>query len=137
MHKTTAKQAWLKRLNSYWSSSFKPVFKAHRGEVFEIDFGYNIGDEFGGRHLAVCVEDSESSDTMMRVIPLSTQTERYGLREVEYETNLKFNFRAGLVAKEIRNISKLRVYRKSVIIPEFVDNNNISKGFLLNCEESL
>lgn len=41
-----------------------------RGEVYWIDFGFNVGSEFGGRHPAIVLR---SSGGMVIVLPLSTQ----------------------------------------------------------------
>jgi len=64
-----------------------------RGEVFWVNFGYNIGDEFSGRHPAIVLK---SSRTMCVVLPLSSKepTELQKQKGNYVEINKVYNFKA-------------------------------------------
>ena len=79
MEYTTQQETWLRRLNCYWKKTSFPKFNTHIGEIYEVDFGENVGTEFSGRHLAVCLSDTNFSQERMLVIPLSTKYAEYNI----------------------------------------------------------
>ena len=74
--KITVRNSWLNRLtNYYWKYQSYPRFNTHIGDIIEVDFGENIGTEFSGRHLAICLSETTFSQERVLVIPLSTKYE--------------------------------------------------------------
>ena len=115
--KEYARSAWLKRQQRYWDSTKGPRFNTHIGEIYEVDFGMNIGDEFSGRHLALCLSDTTHSEERMTVIPLSTKYMEYNLQYEIHVTSYVDDkpIDAGVVLDEPRLISKLRVAQLEIL----------------------
>lgn len=67
---------WLKRHNKYLKdeTSFKPtthiVYK--RKMVVHVDFGFNVGAEYGGFHWAVVIQNDNKAAHTIVVVPLSS-----------------------------------------------------------------
>lgn len=120
--KQDAREAYLKRLQIYWSLERPKRFNTHVGEIYEIDFGENVGDEFSGRHLGICLEDTSPSQTKTLVVPLTTKYAEYNIHEEDIiRTTALFDQRpiiAGVALGEARWISKLRIFPRSVILNE-------------------
>lgn len=91
---------WIEKKNSFFCNEKKPVHKnfsnLKRGSVVWIDFGFNIGNEFGGKHPAIILRKTSSS---VFVLPLSSQQPNnlnatveidkvYGLRNMKRWTNV-------------------------------------------------
>ncbi len=57
-----------------WELTFNPrlLRKYSPGEVLLVDFGWNVGAEFGGRHWAVVVEQNDRAAATVMVVPLSS-----------------------------------------------------------------
>lgn len=121
-NKEDAREAYLKRLNIYWGMSHPRRFMTRVGEIYEIDFGENVGDEFSGRHLGVCLEETSASQTKVLVIPLTTKYTEYNIHEDDVvRTTASYDQRpivAGVVLGEARRVSKLRIFPRSVILGE-------------------
>lgn len=120
--KQDAREAYLKRLQIYWNLDRPKRFNTHVGEIYEIDFGENVGDEFSGRHLGICLEDTSPSQTKTLVVPLTTKYAEYNIHEEDIiRTTALFDQRpiiAGVALGEARWISKLRIFPRSVILNE-------------------
>lgn len=137
--KEYARSAWLKRQQRYWDSTKGPRFNTHIGEIYEVDFGMNIGDEFSGRHLALCLSDTTHSEERMTVIPLSTKYMEYNLQYEIHVTSYVDDkpIDAGVVLDEPRLISKLRVAKSSTILGESLDDKLIPVGFVEISDDDL
>lgn len=67
---------WLPRHNTFlktektYDYSKHPVYK--RGMVINVDFGFNVGAEYGGYHWAVVVQNDAKSAQTVVVVPLSS-----------------------------------------------------------------
>ena len=48
-------------------------YKIEQGEVYEVDFGRNIGSELNERHYAVVLHNSEEDAQNIVVVPLTTK----------------------------------------------------------------
>lgn len=97
-----------------------------RGEVFWMDFGFNVGREFGGRHPAVILK---CSGGMVIVLPLSTQEPypdqlKSGIYvEVDYVRNFK---------KCRRWVNVLNVVPLSIQRVDFSSNSGHINGYVLD-----
>lgn len=131
--------AWLNKLTKYWNSNWIPRFNTHIGEIYEVDFGVNIGDEFSGRHLALCLSDTSHSENRMVVIPLSTKYQEYNLQYEIHTTSFVDGkpIDAGVVLDEVRLISKQRVATYSLILQESADDKSIPVGYVDISDEDL
>lgn len=94
----------LKKANliSYWLKSFVKYVKCEdsfqasklirytRGSVIRLNFGFNIGKEFGGLHLAVVIDnDNKRNADVVTVVPLSsTDGKEVHERSVDLGTEL-------------------------------------------------
>ena len=120
--KQDAREAYLKRLNIYWGIERPHRFNTRVGEIYEIDFGENVGDEFSGRHLGICLEDTSPSQTKTVVVPLTTKYAEYNIHEDDIvRTESTFDHSpiiAGVAVGEARWVSKLRIFPRSVILNE-------------------
>ena len=73
---------WLKTYSHYILSkdTFNPqsLIRYKRGAIIQVEFGYRIGRELGGRHYAVVIDNNNSfnSDTIT-VVPLSSLKENH------------------------------------------------------------
>lgn len=79
---------WLKQYVNYIrkEDSFSPesVFKLKRGTVVQVEFGYRVGRELGGRHYAVVLDCSNRiHGNTVTVIPLGSVKE--GTKENKYD----------------------------------------------------
>jgi len=131
--KLDSREAWIRRLCGYWDSRSFPRFITRAGEIYEVDFGENVGTEFSGRHLAICLKDSNPSDEKMLVIPLTSKFIEYNIAE---ENIIKIvredgtTIHAGVALHEARWISKLRIFRSSRILEESKEVLNPVKGYV-------
>lgn len=136
--KQDSREAWLRRLKMYWNTASFPRFTARLGEIFEVDFGENVGTEFSGRHLAICLKDSLPSDERILVIPLTTKYLEYNIADddiVEVTSLNGTSIKAGASLHEARWISKLRIFRASKILEEPDTVVNPVKGCVIISKE--
>lgn len=133
-YKNDSKEAWIRRLNLYWNSTYHPQFITRVGEIYEIDFGENPGTEFSGRHLGVCLSDTPPSQEKMLVIPLTTKFKQYNIsKEDIIETkalHVSQKIVAGIVLGEAKWISKHRIFKISKILQEPETIKNPVKGYI-------
>ena len=131
--KLNSREAWLRRLKIYWNSPSSPHFITRVGEIYEVDFGMNVGTEFSGRHLAICLKDTTPSQEKTIVIPMTTKFEAYNIAPVDMIETTAFNgkpIKAGVVLGEATWISKFRVFKASKILQDSDDANYLVKGFI-------
>ena len=123
------RESYLRRLDSYWKAKNFPRLYTHIGEIYEVDFGENVGSEFSGRHLAICLSETTIHQDRMMVVPLTTKFKQYNLKHV---VNTKaFNgktIQAGIMVDEARLISKLRLFQTSLILDEVEDDGVYAVG---------
>lgn len=77
LKKTNLISYWLESFSTYigFEDSFKPnkLIRYSRGDVIRLNFGFNIGKEFGGLHYAVVIDnDNKRNADVITVIPLSS-----------------------------------------------------------------
>lgn len=131
--KMNSRDAWIRRLKMYWNSRTFPGCITRVGEIYEIDFGENVGNEFSGRHLAICLRNSIPSDAKMLVVPLTSKFMEYNIAEediVKIERKDGIPIHAGVALHEARWVSKLRIFRSSRILKESEDVLNPVKGYV-------
>lgn len=131
--KLNSRDAWLRRLKIYWNSRTFPRFITRIGEIYEIDFGENVGTEFSGRHLAICLRDSLPSDEKMLVIPLTSKFVEYNIAKeniIYLERANGIPIHAGVALGEAKWISKHRVFRSSKILDDKNEVVNPVKGYV-------
>lgn len=68
---------WLGSFSDYitWEESFDPnkLINYSRGNVLQVNFGFNVGKELGGLHYAIVLDnDSKRSSDVITVVPLSS-----------------------------------------------------------------
>jgi mRNA-degrading endonuclease toxin of MazEF toxin-antitoxin module len=121
--KAYKRAAWIEREKNYWRMSKTPKYNCYRGEIYEIDFGENVGSELSGRHLGLVLQDSNPYTDRVLVIPLSSKIEEYNSRDiVEFLIGgTKITSKASIVVNETRYISKLRIFSRSLLFAEHVE----------------
>ena len=131
--KAYKREAWIQRERSYWSMNKTPKYNCYKGEIYEIDFGENVGSELSGRHLGLVLQDSSPYTDRVLVIPLSSKIEEYNSRDtVEfYIGGTKITSKASIVVNETRYISKLRIFSKSLLFAEHVQKGQ-AVGIAIN-----
>lgn len=118
-----SKEAWLRRLEGYWITKNFPRVHTHVGEIYEIDFGENVGSEFSGRHLAICLSETNISQDRILVIPLTTKFRQYNLEHIIKTTSYNGKeIHAGVMLNEAKLVSKIRIFDKSLILEEYEDD---------------
>lgn len=131
--KSNSRKAWVRRLQKYWDAYSFPQFITRVGEIYEVDFGMNVGLEFSGRHLAVCLQDTSPSQERMLVVPITTKIRDYNIAPDDIikttSTNGKL-IQGGIALGEAMHISKLRIFRASKILDEDDSIVNPVKGKL-------
>lgn len=86
-------------------------------EVYEVDFGRNIGSELNERHYAVVLHNSEESAQNIVVVPLTTKI-HYGYGEaidLGFLPNVNTNERSYARVTQMRTIDKARIYLRPLI----------------------
>ena len=67
---------WLRDYKNYiknegkFSSKYLPAYE--RGAIVNVNFGFNVGNEFGGLHYAVVLADSGPANPNVIVLPLKS-----------------------------------------------------------------
>ena len=79
---------WLKEYSRYIQNeedfNYKRVMHYKRGDVVQLNFGFNIGSEHGGLHYAIVLDNNNiQSSPVITVIPLSS-----GTKETTYERDI-------------------------------------------------
>lgn len=77
LKKTDLLAFWLESYSRYISfeSNFKPAMNIayKRGDVVKVDFGFNIGSEYGGLHYAVVLDNNNAHNSpVITVVPLTS-----------------------------------------------------------------
>lgn len=127
--KARSREAFLRRLSYYWDAKNFPRLCTHIGEIYEVDFGENVGSEFSGRHLAICLSDSTIHQDRVMVVPLTTKFKQYNLKHVVRTTSYNGKkIEAGVMINEARLVSKLRLFKQSLILEEDEDDGVFAVG---------
>lgn len=118
---------WFKRNLDYelFLLENKLKYKIEQGDVYEVDFGRNLGSELNERHYAVVLHHSDEDAQNIVVVPLTTKLHySYGEAvELGYLPGVKTNEVSYAKISQIRTVDKVRIYLRPII------NNNYEKGF--------
>lgn len=136
-HKAAILYYWLKEYKVLLlrEPRFVPRYlKAYkRGDIVQINFGFNLGDEYGGKHYAVVVEDNDRSSGIVTVIPLrsSKPKDSAGIHRYELSlgTELFVQFNAK-ISEETANIVASTEEIKSQIARLEENQKNIEEVFV-------
>ena len=115
---------WFKRAIEYeiFLSNTVLRYKIRQGEVYEIDFGRNVGSELNERHYAVVLHHSDEEAQNIVVIPLTTKIHySYGEAiELGYLEGIKTNEKSYAKISQIRTVDKARIYLRPIInVPQY------------------
>ena len=96
---------------------FLPYYK--RGDIVYVDFGFNVGNELGGIHYAVVIEDNNNKNNgNVIVVPLTSLTKGKNIddlpsTDVYLGENIIEWTGTGTIVKpnQIRTISKIRIVK--------------------------
>jgi mRNA-degrading endonuclease toxin of MazEF toxin-antitoxin module len=118
-----SREAYLRRLSCYWEAKNFPRLCTHIGEIYEVDFGENVGSEFSGRHLAICLSETTIHQDRVMMVPLTTKYRQYNLKHIVNTTSFNGKeIKAGVMLNEARLVSKLRLFQQSLILDEDEDD---------------
>ena len=102
------------------SFDYSKVLKFKRGDIVNINFGFNIGSEHGGLHFAVVLDnDNKKSSPVITVLPLSSGTE-----ETVYERDVFLGNE--LYEKLISKFSKLSLETKQKAIDQAAEYEKLT-----------
>lgn len=103
-------------------------YKIEQGEVYEVDFGRNIGSELNERHYAVVLHNSEEDAQNIVVVPLTTKVHySYGEAiDIGYLPGVNTNEPSFAKISQIRTIDKVRIYLRPIINVNY--ENGVSKS---------
>ncbi len=110
---------WFKRALEYetflLTNSLR--YKIRQGEVYEIDFGRNVGSELNERHYAVVLHHSDEDAQNIVVVPLTTKIHySYGEAiELGYLEGIRTNEKSYAKISQIRTVDKARIYLRPII----------------------
>lgn len=111
---------WFKRFLDYNNYLTTHTLRYHllQGEVYEVDFGRNIGCEINERHYAVILHDSTEMTQNVLVCPLSTKIQDSSesiLVNIGKLDNVKTAYESYAKISQIRTIDKVRIYIRPII----------------------
>jgi len=134
--KSYKREAWIRRERDYWKMSKTPKYNCYKGEIYEIDFGENVGSELSGRHLGLVIQDSNPYTDRVLIIPLSSKIEEYNSRDIVEFTigGTKITSKASIVVNETRYLSKLRIFARSLLFTDYVEKGK-AVGQAINLTE--
>lgn len=120
------RKKWLEKLQFLWSVTKTCKFNANIGEIYEVDFGENVGDEFSGLHLAICLKESKLTEETMLVVPLTTKYRQLNIRDIiDVPSRIRGQrIKAGVCIGNAIYVSKRRVNITSVILKEKSNPSN-------------
>jgi uncharacterized protein YifN (PemK superfamily) len=113
---------WLLQFCQYlkFEESFDPAkYKNYvPGEIIDIDFGFNVAHEFGGRHFGVVIENNQRRNPNIMVVPLSSYDSIDEVRRNEVNLGIiealneirNCNKGTKVMINQLRVVSKLRIY---------------------------
>jgi mRNA-degrading endonuclease toxin of MazEF toxin-antitoxin module len=108
---------WLEVWGRYiaYENSFDPKKLVYykRGDIVHAHFGYNVGDELGGTHYAVVVENNNNlSSGIVTVVPISSLETSKTLHKSEVPLGkLIGGIECYAMPLQMRTISKLRIIK--------------------------
>lgn len=119
---------WVKRLYGYTNYLYTNTlrYKLKRGEVYEVDFGRNVGSELNERHYAVVLHDSSDLSQNVLVCPLTTKYSDGGdnaLINIGKLPDIVTVDESFAKISQIRTIDKVRIYIRPVINHEYNGDN--------------
>lgn len=107
---------WMRRQSEYaiFSSKYKLRYDLKRGEIYQIDWGININNEFSSVSYGVVVTDSNIYNPLVLVCPLKSKKGNYGLTsrnsvELGIMPELKKELPFNALVNHIRPIDKVRI----------------------------
>ncbi len=110
---------WFKRAIEYETFLMSNTlrYKIRQGEVYEIDFGRNVGSELNERHYAVILHHSDEEAQNIVVVPLTTKIHySYGEAiELGYLEGIRTNEKSYAKISQIRTVDKARIYLRPII----------------------
>lgn len=119
---------WYKRNLEYEVFLARNKLRYHikQGEVYEIDFGRNVGSELNERHYAVVLHNSDVEAQNIVVVPLTTKVHySYGEAiDLGFLPGVKTSERSYAKISQIRTVDKARIYLRPIISS---DNNKPSR----------
>ena len=126
-----SRNCWLKRLQLYWKNDYQCKFQCIAGEIYEVEFGENVGDEFSGLHFAMVLQNSSFSNSKVLVIPISSRIEEFNIQyTIDIESYVDDNrIIGGFVTGEAKWISKQRITRYSKIFKEDANDKIRAVGY--------
>ncbi len=92
-------------------------YKIRQGEVYEIDFGRNVGSELNERHYAVVLHHSDEEAQNIVVVPLTTKIHySYGEAiDLGYLKGIRTKEKSYAKISQIRTVDKARIYLRPII----------------------
>lgn len=128
------RKKWLEKLQFLWSITKTCKFNANIGEIYEVDFGENVGAEFSGLHLAICLKESKLTEETMLVVPLTTKYRQLNIRDIiDVPSRVRGQrIKAGVCVGNAMYVSKRRINISSVILKEKANPSNyqVSVGYV-------
>ncbi len=108
------KVQWIGRLFNYWNNNkLKIKIDIKQWQIFEVDFGINVGAEFSGRHYGVCINKPTINNPLIIVIPIKTAKDKINpysdvfLGKINGIESLNNSL---AVINQITTIDKLRIF---------------------------
>lgn len=125
---TQAISDWVKRLYGYTNYLYSNTlrYRLKRGEVYEVDFGRNVGSELNERHYAVVLHDSSDLSQNVLVCPLTTKYRDGGdsaLINIGRLPEIVTVDESFAKISQVRSIDKVRIYIRPVINHEYNDEH--------------
>ena len=118
-------EEWLRKYTTYLKreDEFDPerLKRYKAGDLITVEFGYNVGAEYGGRHYAIVIEDSALKAKMITVIPLTSLPIKANVNRHDVDLGIlpqikKIDKTANQHAKSVALINQIRSISKQRIV---------------------
>lgn len=119
---------WFRRFLAYEQYLTKNTlrYELKQGEVYEVDFGRNVGCEINERHYAVVLHDANELTQNVLVCPLSTKVQdssEHILVNIGRLPDVRTSYDSFAKISQIRTIDKVRIYIKPIMNDQGNDLN--------------
>lgn len=119
---------WVRRLINYWEFNTLIKIEMCPFEIYEFDFGDNVGCEFSGRHYGVVLNYSNEENPLVCVAPLKTYKEKkwnhHSTILLGKIDGLDTNKETCCCINQVVSLDKMRVFNKELINKRLKNPNN-------------
>ncbi|MDD7045342.1 MAG: type II toxin-antitoxin system PemK/MazF family toxin [Anaerococcus sp.] len=116
------------KFENRFSASYLPIYKY--GSVIDVNLGFNVGDEFGGKHYCVVLNKNDNKkNKLLTVVPLSSLKENKTIKDLnKSEVYLGSSLYDLLTMKYKTEINTYKKMIEELYADKNIDINNLERG---------